>query len=126
MPDQVRHDEFGLFTISSKLADLWKRGDIHMLPFEEAVAKFKEILKHDPENAQIWCSWGVALMEMKQFDEAVEKFEKAAGFSPDFASAWYGWGVALSALGQKEAATEKIKKAMELDPDSSQDPSAPE
>ena len=84
---------------------------------------FKEIVKHDPENAEIWCSWGVALMELKQFDEAVEKFEKAAGFSPDFAPAWYGWGIALSALGQKEAAAEKVKKAMELDPDSSQEPS---
>ncbi len=86
----------------------------------------KEILKHDPENAQVLCSWGVALMELKQFDEAVEKFEKAAGFSPDFAAAWYGWGVALLALGQKEVAAEKIKKAMELDPNSSQDSSAPQ
>ena len=97
-----------------------------MLSFEEAITKFKEILKHDPENAQIWCSWGVALIELKQFDEAVEKFEKAAGFSTGFAAAWYGWGIALSALGQKEAAAEKIKKAMELDPDSSQNTSAPQ
>ncbi len=79
-----------------------------MLPFEEAVAEFKEILKHYPENSQIWCSWGVALLEMQQFDEAVEKFEKAVEFSPEFVSAWYGWGVALSALGQKEAAADKI------------------
>ena len=94
-----------------------------MLPFDEAIEKFKEILKQDPENAEMWCSWGVALIEFGKFDEAVEKFEKAAGISPDLPAAWYGWGIALNALGKKEKAAEKIKKAMEIDSDSDQDPS---
>ena len=41
-----------------------------MLPFEEAIEKFKAVLKQTPENAEIWCSWGVALMELKRLDEA--------------------------------------------------------
>jgi len=28
-------------------------------------------------NAQLWVSWGVALVELKQFEEAAEKFQKA-------------------------------------------------
>ena len=88
--------------------------------------QLKEILKHDPENAQVLCTLGVALVELQQFEEAIEKFEKAVELSPDMAAAWYGWGVALLALGQKEAAAAKIEKAMELDPLSDRDPPAPQ
>jgi tetratricopeptide (TPR) repeat protein len=97
-----------------------------MLPFEEAVEKIKEVLKQDPENADMWCSLGVALIELKKYDEAVEKFEKAAKLSPELPSAWYGWGIALKALGQEKAAAEKIKAAMEMDQDSGKDPSDPD
>ena len=97
-----------------------------MLPFEEAVEKINEILKQYPENAEMWCSLGVALIELKKFDEAVEKFEKAAEINPQLPSAWYGWGIALKALGQEKAAAEKIKTAMEMDQDSGKDPSEPE
>ncbi|MBU0769698.1 MAG: tetratricopeptide repeat protein [Proteobacteria bacterium] len=97
-----------------------------MLPFEEAVEKLKEALKQNPKNADMWCSLGVALIELKKYDEAADKFEKAAELSPQHPSAWYGWGIALKALGQEKAAAEKIKTAMEMDQDSGKDPSEPE
>jgi len=97
-----------------------------MLPFEEAIERINEMLKQNPENADMWCSLGVALIELKKYDEAAEKFEKAAELSPQHPSAWYGWGIALKALGQEEAAAEKIKTAMEMDQDSDKDPSEPE
>jgi protein O-GlcNAc transferase len=97
-----------------------------LLPFEEAVEKIKEVLKQNPENAEMWCSLGVALIELKKFDEAIEKFERAAALSPRFPSAWYGWGIALKALGQEKAAAEKIRTALEMDHDGGIDPSGPE
>jgi tetratricopeptide (TPR) repeat protein len=97
-----------------------------MLPFKEAVEKLEIMLKQDPENPELWCSLGVALIELKKYDEAVEKFEKAADLSPQLPSAWYGWGIALKALGQDETAAEKIKTAMEMDQDSGKDLSEPE
>lgn len=97
-----------------------------MLPFEDAIDKINEMLKQDPENADMWCSLGVALIELKKYDEAAEKFEKAAELRPQHPSAWYGWGIALKALGQEKAAAEKIKTAMEMDQDSDKDPSEPE
>ncbi|MDH3357894.1 MAG: tetratricopeptide repeat protein [Desulfobacteraceae bacterium] len=97
-----------------------------MLPFEDAIEKINEMLKQDPENADMWCSLGVALIELKKYDEAAEKFEKAAELRPQHPSAWYGWGIALKALGQEKAAAEKIKTAMEMDQDSDKDPSEPE
>ena len=97
-----------------------------MLPFEDAIEKINEMLKQDPENADMWCSLGVALIELKKYDEAAEKFEKAAELRPQHPSAWYGWGIALNALGQEKAAAEKIKTAMEMDQDSDKDPSEPE
>ena len=97
-----------------------------MLPFEEAVEKIKEVLKLNPDNADMWCSLGVAMIELKQYDEAAEKFEKAVELNPQLPSAWYGWGIALKALGQDEAATEKIKTAMEIDQGGDKDLSEPE
>jgi Flp pilus assembly protein TadD len=97
-----------------------------MLPFEKAVEKIKEVLQQNPENADMWCSLGVALIELKKYDEAAEKFEKAAELSPQLPSAWYGWGIALKALGQEKAAAEKIKTAMEMDQNSGRDSSEPE
>lgn len=94
-----------------------------MLPFEEAVEKIKEVLKQNPENADMWCSLGVALIELKRYDEAAEKFEKAAELSPQLSSAWYGWGIALKFLGQEKAAAEKIKTAMEIDKEGGMGPS---
>ena len=97
-----------------------------MLPFEEAVEKIKELLEQNPENADMWCSLGVALIELKKYDEAAEKFEKAAELRPQLPSAWYGWGIALKALGQEKAAAEKIKTAIKMDQDGGKDPSEPE
>jgi len=99
---------------------------IYMLSFEEAVEKINEVLKQNPENADLWCSLGVALIELKKYDKAAEKFEKAAELSPRLSSAWYGWGIALKASGQDEKAAEKIKTAMEMDQDGIKDPSEPE
>ena len=97
-----------------------------MLPFEEAVEKINEVLKQDPENAAMWCSLGVALIELKKYDEAAEKFEKATKLSPQLPAAWYGWGITLKALGQEKTAAEKIKTAMEMDQNNGRDSSEPE
>jgi tetratricopeptide (TPR) repeat protein len=101
-------------------------GGIKMLSHEEAIEKFKEAVKEMPENAEIWCSWGVALTALQQFEEAVEKFAEAVKHRPDFAIAWYGCGLALMALGRKEEAAERIKKAIEIAPDLAKEWSGPE
>ena len=101
-------------------------GGVRMLSHEEAIEKFKEAVKEMPENAEIWCSWGVALSALQQFEEAVEKFAEAVKHKPDFAIAWYGCGLALMALGRKEEAAEKIKKAIEIAPDLAGEWSGPE
>ena len=74
----------------------------------------------------MWCSLGVALIELNKHDEAAEKFERATKLSPQLSAAWYGWGIALKALGQEKAAAEKIKIAMEMDQDSGGDSSEPD
>ena len=86
-----------------------------MMPHEEAVEKFKEVLKLNPDNVQIWASWGVALLELKQFEKAAEKFKKAVELQPDFVPALYGWGIALKAQGKEEEGAEKFQKAVKID-----------
>ena len=86
-----------------------------MMPHEEAVEKFKEVLKIDPGNVQIWASWGVALIELRQFEEAAEKFRKALELQPEFVPALYGWGIALKAQGKEEEAADKFQKAAKID-----------
>ena len=86
-----------------------------MMPHEEAVEKFKEALKIDPDNVQIWTSWGVALIELGQFEEAADKFKKAVELQPDFVPALYGWGLTLKAQGKEEEAADKFQTAAEID-----------
>ena len=101
-------------------------GGVRMLSHEEAIERFKEAVKEMPDNAEIWCSWGVALSALQQFEEAVEKFAEAVKHKPDFAIAWYGCGLALMALGRKEEAAEKIKKSVKIDPGLVKEWSGPE
>jgi protein O-GlcNAc transferase len=89
---------------------------LDMRQYEEAIEKFRKAVKEMPENADIWCSWGVALVELQQFEDAAEKFEKAVKHRPNFAAAWLGCGLALMALGRKTEASVKFKKALELEP----------
>jgi tetratricopeptide (TPR) repeat protein len=92
----------------------------------EAIEGLKKAVKINPENPDIWCSWGVALVELKQFEEAAEKFETAIKLQSDFVSAWYGWGFALMAMGKKKEAVEKIKKGSKFAPNITGDISGPE
>ena len=85
------------------------------MPHEEAVEKLKEALKITPDRAELWASWGVALVEQEQFEEAAEKFQKAVELQSDFVPALYGWGIALKAQGKEEEAIEKFQKAAEID-----------
>lgn len=93
--------------------------------YEDDIEKFKQALEEDPRNAEVWCSWGVALMELNKADEAAEKFARAAAFGPHLPAVWYGWGLALMKTGQREAGMEMINKAMELDPESGADSNQP-
>ena len=95
-----------------------------MIPHEEAVERFKAVLKLDPDNVQIWASWGVALIELRQFAKAAEKFKKAVELQPDFVPALYGWGLALKAQGKEEEAAKKFQQAAEIDTSSQDLPNA--
>ena len=48
-----------------------------MKEHQEAIKKFQQAVKENSDNPNIWCSWGVALVELQQFEEAVEKFKTA-------------------------------------------------
>jgi tetratricopeptide (TPR) repeat protein len=74
------------------------------------------VLQQQPDNAAVWCSWGVALLELQRYEEAAEKFREAVKHQPEFAVAWYGWGLALTALQRKQEAAEKFRKSIELEP----------
>ena len=79
-----------------------------MKQYQEAIEKFKEAIKQQPENVEIWCSWGVALVELKQYQEAVGKFQKALEFKPDFVPALYGLRLCIGGPWPKGRSIRKI------------------
>lgn len=97
-----------------------------MKEHQEAIKTFQQAVKITPDNPNIWCSWGIALVELQQFEEAAEKFETAIKLQSDFVSAWYGWGFALMAMGKQKEAAEKFKKGSKSAPNITGDISGPE
>ena len=81
------------------------------MEYDEAVEKLEAAVKLHPDRAELWCSLGVALVQLKRFEAALEKFQKAGELQPEYASAWHGMGFALTALGRKDEAAEVFKKA---------------
>ena len=99
--------------------------------FEKGIEFFKIATEFDPNNAEAFNNWGIALYylaKMKQdeslFEQAFEKNQEAVRLNPEYANAFNNWGNALSDLAkmkQEESlfkqAFEKYQEAVRLNPE---------
>ena len=84
--------------------------------YRDAVAAFQKATQLDPQHADAYFSWGIALGALEQRHAEIEKYEQAVHYNPNLAEAYVAWGLALWQLGRPADAKVKLLKAMAVDP----------
>jgi tetratricopeptide (TPR) repeat protein len=82
--------------------------------YDEAIAKFNEALKTNPQCADCYYNIGVAHAGKKDFPSAEEAYKKAIEQKADYADAYNGLAQALTAQRKSEEASAAAKKGAEL------------
>ncbi|HEY9765043.1 MAG TPA: tetratricopeptide repeat protein [Chroococcales cyanobacterium] len=83
---------------------------------EEAIAKFKMALEHDPLNAGAFNNLGLAYAHFGEMDLAIEQYQKALKLKRNFAKAHNNLGVAYVKKEQVDWAIAHFKQALQLAP----------
>jgi Flp pilus assembly protein TadD len=95
-------------TLSRQGWQLWQSGKA-----SEAIAKFQESVKLDPENTNAWNGLGWASFNSGQSAEAKKAFAKVLALAPDHAAALNGLGQIHLARREYAEAEPFLKKAAE-------------
>ena len=89
----------------------------------EAINKYREAVKIDPQFALAYHNWGNVYEKQGDYKKAVEKYRQSTDLDPDFTLAYQNWGIALSKwaieLSQQrryQEAIEKFEAAIEKNP----------
>jgi serine/threonine-protein kinase len=84
---------------------------------DEGEAVFRDLVRREPNNPEMYYYLGIALREQKKLDAAVAAYHKALALRPDYASAYNNLGNALHDQKKLDAAVAAYHKALGLRPD---------
>ncbi|MBM3484111.1 MAG: tetratricopeptide repeat protein [Alphaproteobacteria bacterium] len=85
---------------------------------DEALAAFREVLRHDPDHLGALNNLGVILKTLDRFAPAIAHYRRALAIKPDDAGLLANLGNALRGLGRLDEAEAALRSALELKPDS--------
>ncbi|MBI5232869.1 MAG: tetratricopeptide repeat protein [Deltaproteobacteria bacterium] len=96
--------------------DLFKKAVQHSLKGEldEAIKAYEELLKLNPDNAEVHSNLGFAYLDKGDVEKAIRHQEKALDINPNLANAFYGLGMALDKKGDKNGAIENWREYLRL------------
>jgi len=77
----------------------------------EAEQAYREAVRSDPKNPEVYDGLGVALMMQRKFSECIEPFDRAVKLSPERALYRIHRGMALTQLGRYAEAEEDFRAA---------------
>ena len=83
----------------------------------EAERLFREVLRDNPEQTEIYYSLGLLLAEMNRYDEAATNLEKAGEKMPQQSRIFYNLGLVYQYLQQPVKAEKTFLKALALEPE---------
>jgi predicted O-linked N-acetylglucosamine transferase (SPINDLY family) len=83
----------------------------------EAAARYADVLRADPANADAHCYLGMIACQHGRFAEGAARARQALAHDPQNATAQVLLGRALAALGQHEEALASFDRAIEIKPD---------
>lgn len=79
---------------------------------EERVARLRELLSRDPDDATSAFALGRALLELGRHEEAQEPLRRAVAIQPGYSAAWRDLGRALLASGEAAEAARVLESAL--------------
>jgi predicted O-linked N-acetylglucosamine transferase (SPINDLY family) len=83
----------------------------------EAERIYRQVLAHQPDNAEALHLLGVLSAQVGKSEAAVELIRRAISLNPDLADAHYNLGKALTGIGQLDQAIASYQQAIRLKPD---------
>ena len=86
----------------------------------EALEKYREALRLDPEYAEAHVNIGLLLRTLDRSDEALQHFRLAAEYAPEYARARIVLANALVALGRGGEALDHYRAALKSEPDNAE------
>ena len=99
-------------TVRFSLANLLQREK----RYADAIAEYREALKHLPESAELHANLGVALALSERFEEALSHLRQASLLRADLVLPHLHSGQILAEQAQLEAAAQAFERAMKLEP----------
>ena len=84
--------------------------------FPAAATHFREALRIDPNDAEMYFNLGYSCDKNGARAEALEAFKTAVQLNPKQDRAWYGMGMCHAALGDHSAAAAALHEAASLQP----------
>ncbi len=83
---------------------------------EEAISKYREALKLDPDDAASLYTLSWLFLEKGEKEEASRLYQKAIAADPAYATSYNNFGPVYEGLGQWEKAKEEYERMLSLDP----------
>ncbi len=88
---------------------------LHSGQAAEAIKKYKQALKCDPDSYEAWNDIGLAWEEMGNDRKALEAYIKSLEAKPDLAAAWVNKARLIRRLGKEEEALRCYEEALKYD-----------
>src|SRR6266536_807832 len=83
----------------------------------DAAAVYRDVLRADPANADVWCQLGAALRDRQDFPAAVEAYRRAADLLPDRPEVHNSLGIVFACWRRFADAERCFRAALALRPD---------
>lgn len=115
-PDGMEHIDSpaaDVYRVMDEAYDLKKKGDI-----AGALAKWKQAVDMDPENARVNNGLGYALLDVEDPKQAIPYFKKSIALQEEFVEAQYGLGAAYFQEHSLSDAIDAWETVVRLQPDS--------
>ena len=91
-------------------------GKALQIEIDNAIGKWKNVLRYKPADAEAHLNLGLALIWKKKFDDAIEHLNQALKARPDWAEAYYCLGLAFDQQGNYPLAIQHYNEAIRLRP----------
>jgi Flp pilus assembly protein TadD len=120
IPEFVDIAPGGLVSLYAPVADFYRVFDeamdmAHKQQYQDAVAKWREAVKLDPDDARAHFQLGFALSQLGQRDEGIAEYRESARLEPRNAATWSNLAIAVQAKGLLDEAIEDYRRSLEID-----------